>query len=55
MTQGSKNEEVHLSQGPFMRGDDEKDKEETKLEWNPFNSMQPVIAKTCECQGQICF
>ena len=32
MTQGSKNEEVHLSQGPFMRGDDEKDKEETKLE-----------------------
>ena len=32
MTQGSRNEEVHLSQGPFMRGDDEKDKEETKLE-----------------------
>ena len=32
MTQGSRNEEVHLSQGPFMRGDDEKEKEETKLE-----------------------
>ena len=29
MTQGSKNEEVHLSQGPFMRGAEE---EETKLE-----------------------
>ena len=32
MTQGSKNEEVHLSQGPFMRGADENEEEETKLE-----------------------
>ena len=23
--------------------------------WNPFNSMQPVIAKTCDGKGQICF
>ena len=29
LTQGSRNEEVHLSQGPFMRGAEE---EETKLE-----------------------